>query len=290
MLAKGSGGRHHSGVSAPDELKRASQRVWGATPAGAEFAPEHEPGTREFFEAVLERRPTWEQQWLPEVVPFHRFEAKRVLEVGCGAGYDAYTLIRARADYTGVDITPENPERVRRHLANYGLEPNVLQADAEQLPFADTSFDVVYSNGVLHHTPSLEKALSEALRVLRPGGEIYFSVYNRHSIVYWLNLGLTEQILRGGWRRYSLETRLRMIEQTTAKELPLVRVFSSRQLRATLRATGFVGVETSVRKLVAEDLPLLPLQWWKKVPQAWLDRVGRRFGWYVWAHATKPAP
>lgn len=276
-------------MNAPKQAKDASRAVWGASPAGSAFGEGFEPGSREFFEAVLRKRSSDEQPWLQDVVPFETFAGRKVLELGCGAGYDAYTFIRAGADYTGIDLTPENPERVRVHLAHYGMDPNVLEGDVEQLPFADASFDVVYSNGVLHHTPSPERAFSEAFRVLRREGQLYVSVYNRNSIFYALTLALDEHIIHGGWRKRSLETRLRMIEQTTSDELPLVRVFSAHQLRTAITAAGFVGVETCVRKLVAEDLPLLPLRWWRKVPQSWLDAVGRRFGWYVWAHATKPA-
>jgi SAM-dependent methyltransferase len=277
-------------VRQPDEIKQATRSVWGASPAGWTFGEGAEPGSREFFEAVLERRSTYEQPWLPDVIPFASFAGKQVLEIGCGAGYDAYELTRNGADYTGIDITPENPERVRKHLAYYGFEPNVIEADAEALPFDDASFDVVYSNGVLHCTPDMPRAFREALRVLRPGGEFYLSVYNRDSIVYWLNLGLTEQFLKGGFRKQSLKTRLAMVEHTTSDQLPLVNVYSARQLRSILRDAGFAPASTKIRKLVAEDLPWLPglTRVWRRIPQRWLDQVGRKWGWYVWAHARKP--
>lgn len=280
-------------MSDPDELKSATRAVWGASPAGTTFAGGAEPGSREFFEAVLERRSTWEQPWLPDVVPFASFRGKKVLEIGCGAGYDAYTLMTTGADYTGIDITPENPDRVRRHLGYYGFEPNVCEADAEQLPFADRTFDVVYSNGVLHHTPRITSALQEALRVLRPGGHLHFSVYNRNSIVYLVDMALVDQVLRSGWRKRTLKTRLAMVEYTTSCELPLVNVYSPGMIRKLLRETGFGSIETKVRKLVAEDMPLYglpgPTYLWRNIPQSWLDRLGRHFGWYVWGHGIKPA-
>ena len=155
----------------------------------------------------------------------------------------------------------------------------------KSLSFDDETFDVVYSNGVLHSTPDTLAAFQEARRVLRPNGEFYLSVYNRDSIVYWLKLGLTDQILRGGWRERSMETRLRMVEYTTSDELPVVKVFSPRQLRRMLRDAGFVSVTTSVRKLVVEDIPLVPPRLVQRVPQGWLNAAGKRFGWYVWAHA-----
>ena len=280
-------------VSEREREKLAAQSVWGASPAGATFGDGAQIGTREFFEAVMERRSNWEQPWLTDIVPFESFRGKRVLELGCGAGYDAYTFMTNGADYTGIDITPENPERVRQHLAHYGLDPDVLEADAERLPFEDESFDVVYSNGVLHHTPDMPRALREARRVLRPGGELYFSVYNRNSIVYGVDMALVDQLLKGGWMKRSLKTRLAMGEYTTSGELPLVNVYSERRLRALVGEAGFDVVSIKVRKLVAEDLPLYGLPGmtalWAKVPQGWLDRLGERWGWYVWAHGSKPS-
>jgi len=108
--------------------------------------------------------------WLEDVVPFASFSGKDVLEIGCGAGFDAYNFITRGAVYTGIDITPENIKRTTKHLSLYSLIGEIYEADAEKLPFPDESFDVVYSNGVLHHTPDIEKAFSEAFRVLRKGG------------------------------------------------------------------------------------------------------------------------
>ena len=180
--------------------KDRARSVWGASPAGTTYGEGHDPGTPEFFAAVLSKRSSHELPWLFEVVPFASFRGKRVLEIGCGAGYDAYELMRNGADYTGVDITPENPERVRQHLAPYGFEPRVMQADAECLPFPDASFDVVFSNGVLHHTPDMPKAFREVARVLAPGGSFWVILYHKTSVFYWLKLFLTDQVLRGGFQ------------------------------------------------------------------------------------------
>jgi ubiquinone/menaquinone biosynthesis C-methylase UbiE len=275
---------------APVEEKQANQAVWGASPAGTTFGRGHEPGTREFFEAVLERRSSWEQPWLPEVVPFASFRGQRVLEVGCGAGYDAYAFLLNGADYTGIDITPENPERVRAHLGFYGLTPNVMEADAENLPFEDESFDVVFSNGVLMSTPDMPKAFREAFRVLRPGGAFYATIYNANSSFYRLNVVLIDHIAKGGWRKRSLTERRSMIEYTTSDQLPLVDVYTRKQLGRLLREVGFGHLDLKVRKMVASDMPAVPIvqRLWPHVPQPWLDTLGKRWGWYICFEAHKP--
>ena len=266
-----------------------TRAVWGASPAGTTHALDESPGTRGFFEKVLASRSRHELPWLFELIPFSSFRGKKVLELGCGAGYDAFEFCRNQADYTGIDITPENIERTRHHLALFGYAPRLEEADAEALPFADDAFDVVFSNGVLHHTPNLENSFQEAHRVLRPGGSFWVLLYHKNSIFHWLSLWLTNHILRGGFRHQSFTDRLSRIEFTTSSSLPLVNVYTRRQLRERLRAAGFRGDEMYVRKLVAADLPDIPVlrRLWARIPQRVLDKLGKRWGWYVIAHAVK---
>lgn len=277
-------------MTGPDPVRHGAARaVWGASPAGTTFAEGEEPGTRAFFDKVLAKRATVEMPWLAEVVPFASFAGRRVIELGCGAGYDAYAICRAGATYTGIDVTPENVTRTRRHLALYGFEPTVREGDAERLEFPDASFDVAYSNGVLHHTPNIARSFAEAHRVLAPGGEFWVLLYHKHSIFHWVSLGLVDHWMKLGFRRQSFRDRLASIEYTTSGRLPIVNVYSRREVSTLLRAAGFEVTSTAVRKLVPEDLPALPLigRLWRRVPQSLLDAVGRRFGWYVVAHARK---
>jgi ubiquinone/menaquinone biosynthesis C-methylase UbiE len=259
------------------------------SPAGSSHAPGLEPGTREFFEKVRARRTAYELQWLDELMPFSGMTGRRVLEVGCGAGFDAYAFCHHGADYFGVDLAPANIERTRRHLALYGYQAQVLEADAEELPFPDAGFDAVFSNGVLHHTPDIRAALREVHRVIRPGGTFWASVYHKHSIFYWIKLGLGDQILKLGALQRSLRERLSLIEFTTSDEHPLVNVYTRRDLRHLLVDAGFRVEHIWVRKLVWEDLPDLPYldRVWRLVPPTLLDRLGRLFGWYVIAEARK---
>lgn len=271
------------------DKKAEAQATWGSSPAGTTFAMGVEPGTKEFFDQVLQKRSNYEQPWLFEVVPFASFGGLRVLEVGSGAGYDAYTFCRCGASYTGLDLTPENIERATRHLGYYGFAPELVRGDGEQLPFADESFDVVYSNGVLHHTPDMEAALCEVARVLRPGGGFWVLVYNRHSIFHVATLFLFTYLLTGRWRHESMADIRSEIEYTTSEGRPLVNVYSRREVKQMLRRAGLRVDRTWVRKLTVEDLPAPgKLGWlWRATPQRVLDAVGKIAGWYVIAQATK---
>jgi ubiquinone/menaquinone biosynthesis C-methylase UbiE len=271
------------------DFKQRSMRVWGASPAGSTHAPGLEPGTKEFFETVLQKRSTYEFTWIRELLPFEAMRGKKVLELGCGAGYDAYEFCRHGADYTGIDIAPENPARTKRHLQFYGYTPHVRQGDAENLAFPDQSFEVVFSNGVLHCTPDMEKSFREARRVLKNGGVFWVSVYHRNSIFYWVTLFLINHLLAFGFLRKSFKDRLAMIEYTTSGETPLVNVYSRSGLRKILRKCGFQVESIWVRKLVKEDLPAARVLGyiWGLIPQSVLDGVGKIWGWYVIAKAKK---
>ncbi|HEX2267178.1 MAG TPA: class I SAM-dependent methyltransferase [Actinomycetota bacterium] len=97
-----------------------------------------------------------------------------VLEVGSGGGFNAETFLRRFPNWrlTATDYDPEMVELARRRLTRFGDRVALGQADATALPFANASFDVVLSIGVLHHVGAWEKALIEAARVLRPGGAL----------------------------------------------------------------------------------------------------------------------
>lgn len=122
----------------------------------------------------------------PEVLEFARFEAaagKRVLEIGVGMGADFLRWLRSGALATGVDLTQHAVDITRERVKAEGFDARVEVADAEHLPFEEDSFDLVYSWGVLHHTPDTAAAIGEAVRVLCPGGDLKIMMYHRPSWV-----------------------------------------------------------------------------------------------------------
>jgi ubiquinone/menaquinone biosynthesis C-methylase UbiE len=258
--------------------------VWNASPAGSTHASGLAPGSRAFFEAVLERRSKIELPWLRHVVPFERAANKTVLELGCGAGYDAYEFCKQGADYVGIDIADQNPGRARKHLSFYGYSPRLLCGDIENLPFKDDSFEIVYSLGVLHHTPQIEASLLEAHRVLQPAGKLWAAVYHKNSIFHWITLYLADHIYRKGYRRQTFKERLSQVEYSTSNQRSIVNVYSRHHFKVLLKQAGFKVSAMQVRKLAADDLPF---QTRFTIPQRYLDFIGRFFGWYLIAIAEK---
>lgn len=271
------------------DIKNNTRNVWGASPAGT-TSSKAKPKTKEFFEEAFKYRAEYEQPWLYEVVPFKDFKDKKVLEIGCGAGFDAYNITREGAIYTGIDITPENIERTRTHLGFFGLDGEILEADAENLPYTGGGeFDIVYSNGVLHHTPDMKKSFSEAYRILKNNGEFYVILYHKNSIFHWFTLFFVNHILLLGFLKMSFKERVARIEFTTSNDLPLVNVYSKQEVKNIMQEVGFEVESVKVRKLVKEDMPYLPIvrEIWKLIPQKVYDSVGKYFGWYVIAKGIK---
>lgn len=139
----------------------------------------------------------------PYIHPFARFgegAGRDVLEVGVGLGADHEQWARAGARLHGIDLTPRAVELATRRLRQLGLSSDIRVGDAERLAFPDGSFDIVYSWGVIHHSPDTPAAVREIHRVLRPGGVARVMIYNKWSMI-GLMLWLRYALLRGRpWR------------------------------------------------------------------------------------------
>ena len=131
------------------------------------------------------------ERHLPACLDALNVAGKRVLEIGLGEGSDSERLIRSGAHWSGVDLTAESVERVRARLTLRNLPHDELrQGSVLALPFADDSFDMVFSHGVLHHVPDIKQAQSEIHRVLRPGGELVIMMYARWSLNYLVSIAV----------------------------------------------------------------------------------------------------
>lgn len=116
---------------------------------------------------------------------------KLVLEIGLGQGAESEQLIRRGARWTGIDLTAEAVRRVSRRLDLHGLSfDGITQASATAIPYPDESFDLVFSHGVLHHTPNIIAAQAEISRVLRPKGRLVAMLYARRSLNYFVAINI----------------------------------------------------------------------------------------------------
>ncbi len=121
-----------------------------------------------------------------EFAEFPKFKGKRTLEIGVGLGADHQKLAEHGAILSGIDLTPRAINHTKRRFELMGLISELQIADAENLPFEDSSYDAVYSWGVLHHSPDTQKAVNEVYRVLKSGGLAKIMIYNKHSLIGYM--------------------------------------------------------------------------------------------------------
>jgi len=133
------------------------------------------------------------EPYIPGFAEFDRQNGKKVLEIGVGLGADHQMFAQNGAILHGCDLTERAIENTRKRLDLFGLQSKLRVADAENLPYADESFDTVYSWGVIHHSPNTLKAVEQIHRILKPGGTSKIMIYHKHAMVgymLWMRYGL----------------------------------------------------------------------------------------------------
>lgn len=179
------------GQTQESPLKESVRDFWQGQSCGEVYA--HGDDSEQQFAAQAEKRYEYE----PFIFDFAKFEeghGKDVLEIGVGMGADHLCWAKSGPrSLTGVDLTQRAIDFTGRRIQEAGLASTLTQADAENLPFDDNSFDIVYSWGVLHHSPNTPHTLDEVHRVLRPGGRARIMIYHSRAIigyVLWVRYAL----------------------------------------------------------------------------------------------------
>lgn len=193
-------------------------------------------------------------------MPIGDLHGKRILEVGCGAGAHSALFSRLGAKMYALDLTAERVAgtAAKLDILNNDESDLALQGDAGALPFPDGFFDIVYSNGVLHHTPYIDRAVAEIHRVLKSGGQAVIMLYAKNSFLYRCVLFPIRGILMGGVFR-NKEWLGRATEWMSSKKQriynPKTEVFSSREVRTLFKE--FCSVEIRKNSFVFDQIPVL---------------------------------
>jgi len=171
-------------------LKEEIRRYWEKHPNALSIAEAKPVGSREFYQAIESHRYKTEPS-IPEMAEFEKWSNRLVLELGCGIGTDLRQFAKNGALTVGIDLTAAGIALARQGFAAFALPSMLVIADAEMLPFNAGVFDLVYSHGVIHHTPETALAVSEIHRVLRDGGgEARIMVYHRNSFFQRIFVGI----------------------------------------------------------------------------------------------------
>jgi len=290
-------------------VKKQVQTFWQNSPCDSWFTNEAR-GTVDFYRSLDDHRYKVHRR-LAAAVGFEKTRGLRVLEIGCGCGSEAERFVRAGAHYTAVDLTNAAVSITQRRFQLANLDGCFVQGDAEDLPFADGAFDLVYSHGVLHHTPDTARTIREVYRVLAPGGRAAIMLYYRDSFNYQVNLRLVRRL-----RAYLLRTQMGMklarkicgeseenlrrhaelINQDPAAYLemqsilnrntdgpdnPLSQAFSKASARRLFEQ--FRDIRTEIMFWNPNWLPGIG----KLIPEPAEDWLASHWGWHLWIYAQK---
>ena len=230
----------------------------------------HPVGSRGFFDD-LDQYHFEKLHHLLRLVDFDGYRGRSVIEVGCGAGVDLARFARGGARVTGVDLAASAIDLAKANFEQQGLQAEWFVADGEHLPFPDASFDLVYAHGVVQYTADPGQLVRECHRVLKPGGQAIFQVYNRVS---WLNA--LSKLMKVG------------LEHDDAPVLLKFSIGEFRRLLAAFRDVRIVPERFPVKSRLhggwkGAVYNLVFVGSFNAVPRA----LVRRFGWHLLAFCRK---
>lgn len=256
---------------------------WDRRPCNVRHSPKP-VGTREYFDEV-EARKYFVEPHIPRFAEFERWRGKKVLEVGCGIGTDTANFARHGANVTAIDLSPQSLELAKKRMEVYGLKEQVrlYSGSAEEMTrFVPVEpYDLIYSFGVIHHTPHPERVVDQMRPYTRPGTTIKLMVYYRHSWkVFWILMGYGKGRF---WRLPQL-----IAEHSEAQTgCPVTYTYTREEGRRLIESSGFHQTEAFVDHIFPYRIPeYVKYEYVKAWPWSWtpssLTRwMEQHFGWHL---------
>jgi 2-polyprenyl-3-methyl-5-hydroxy-6-metoxy-1,4-benzoquinol methylase len=259
------------------------QRYWDSRPCNIRHSPKP-VGSREYFDEV-EARKYFVEPHIPGFAQFERWEGKRVLEVGCGIGTDSINFARAGATLTAVDLSGESLRVAAQRAEVMGVADRIefVQANAEELTSAisDEPYDLVYSFGVVHHTPHPERAVSEMRSLAARGGTLKLMVYHRRSWkVFWI-------VAADGRGRFWKTDELVAQHSEAQTGCPVTFTYTREEARELVEQSGFRVNEVSVDHVFPYrvrdyvNYRYVKQPYFRGMPEPLFRVFERRFGWHL---------
>ena len=244
------------------------QAYWDARPCNIRHSPKPR-GTKEYFDEV-EKRKYFVEPHIPSFAQFDKWKGKKVLEVGCGIGTDTINFARAGASVTAVDLSDDSLSLARERAKVFGLDQQIrfYQGNAEELGTVVPieSFDLVYSFGVIHHTPNPSNAIAQLRRYMTASSELRLMLYAKNS-----------------WKNIMIEMGLDQPEAQSG--CPVAFTYTEDELKDLLQ--GFTVLELKqdhifpfvVEKYVKYEYEIVP--WFASMPKNMFAALEKKLGWHM---------
>lgn len=254
---------------------------WDARPCNIRHSPKP-VGTREYFDEV-EARKYFVEPHIPRFAEFARWRDKRVLEIGCGIGTDTINFARHGALVTAVDVSERSLAVARQRAEVYGLADRIAfyRANAEELSaFVPVErYDLIYSFGVIHHTPHPERVVAQIRQYLHPGSTIKVMVYHKRSLKV---LGILLSHARG--RFWAIDAAIAQHSEAQTG-CPVTYTYLPSQAAALLSGLAIkdVWVDHIFPYRVKDYVQYRYVKNWyfRWMPPAAFRGLERRFGWHL---------
>ena len=224
------------------------REYWAGKNIPQQWYSNKEPFTLSWFNELSFKRYNTYYSHLKETMESKWHSGEKVLEVGCGIGTDLVEFAKNGAKVTGMDLSEDSVKLTKLNFKLRNLKyDEILLGDAESLPFEDASFDFVFSIGVIHHTPSIENAINEIYRVLKPDGTAIILVYAK-GWKHYIKRCFIHGILRFKWIRYGFSWQKVYNEVSEVHGgSPQTGVYSKRQIKKIFKK--FDHLEISKERL-----------------------------------------
>lgn len=264
------------------------QQYWNSRPCNIRHSTKP-IGTREYFDEV-EARKHFVEPHIPGFAEFERWTGKKVMEIGCGLGTAMINFARNGAQVTALDLSDKSLELAKQRVDVYDVNDRVTfyAGNAEELDqFVPVEpYDLVYSFGVIHHTPHPERVIDQIRQYTKPGSTVKIMVYYRYS---WKVLWILLTYGKGQfWRMNEL-----IAQYSEAQEgCPVTYVYSKKEAKELLQ--GFEIVELQPEHIFPYYIPdykqyKYTKEWYFRwMPQFLFRWLEKNFGWHLCITAKVP--
>lgn len=241
-------------------------------------------GTKEYFDQV-EARKYMVEPHIPGFAQFERWKGKKVLEIGCGLGTDTVNFARAGAQVTAVELSEKSLELARKRAEVFGLTDRIrfFSGNAEELSrfLPQEQYDLVYSFGVIHHSPHPDQIVRETFRYLKPGGQMRIMVYHHRS---WKVLWILLTYGKGRfWRLRELVAR----NSEAQTGCPITYTYTRPEGRQLLEQADLKVVDTRVDHIFPYRIPdyvkyqYVKVWYFRCLPASLFRWMEQRWGWHL---------